>query len=90
MHELVAAAGLMAWDFFEVCARWINDPYFQYFCGETFLRHDPATDRSLMARWRDWKAESLRNQARVLSSADWSFAGDINSVRHSWHPAPAT
>ncbi|CCG42999.1 conserved hypothetical protein [Magnetospirillum molischianum DSM 120] len=25
-----------------VCDRWVCDPYFQYFCGETFFQHAPA------------------------------------------------
>lgn len=25
----------------ELCARWVENPYFQYFCGEEFFRHDP-------------------------------------------------
>ena len=25
-----------------VCARWVENPYYQYFCGEEFFRHTPA------------------------------------------------
>ena len=31
----------------ELCARWVENPYFQYFCGEEFL---PRTKRPSSAR----------------------------------------
>jgi len=35
-----------------LCARWIENPYYQYFCGElSFCRRLPF-DRSSMTRWR--------------------------------------
>ena len=30
----------------ELCARWIENPYFQYLCGEAFFRHALPLDRS--------------------------------------------
>ena len=36
----------------ELCARWVENPYFQFFCGETFFLHDMPFDRSSMTRWR--------------------------------------
>ncbi len=36
----------------EVCARWVENPYFQYLCGEEFFRHELPFDRSSMTRWR--------------------------------------
>lgn len=36
----------------EVCARWVENPYFQYFCGETFFQHDFPIERSFMTHWR--------------------------------------
>jgi len=35
-----------------VCERWIENPYFQHFCGETFFQHTLPVDRSSMTRWR--------------------------------------
>ena len=32
----------------ELCARWVENPYFQFFCGETFFRYDLPFDRSSM------------------------------------------
>ena len=36
----------------ELCARWIENPYFQFFCGEAFFRHELPLDRSSLTRWR--------------------------------------
>jgi len=35
-----------------VCERWVNDPYFQYFCGEKLFQHKLPMDKSSMTRWR--------------------------------------
>jgi IS5 family transposase len=36
----------------ELVARWVENPYFQHFCGEEFFRHEAPFDRSSMSRWR--------------------------------------
>lgn len=36
----------------QVCAAWIENPYFQAFCGETYFQHVLPLDRSSMTRWR--------------------------------------
>jgi IS5 family transposase len=41
----------------EVCARWVENPYFQYLCGEEFFCHEPPFDRSSMTRWRQRMGE---------------------------------
>jgi IS5 family transposase len=35
-----------------VVARWVENPYWQYFCGETHMQHDCPIDPSSMTRWR--------------------------------------
>lgn len=35
-----------------VCAQWLENPYFQAFCGETYFQHRLPLDRSSMTRWR--------------------------------------
>ncbi len=35
-----------------LCARWLENPYDQYFCGEQHFRRRLPLDRSSMARWR--------------------------------------
>src|SRR5436190_22951289 len=41
----------------DLCARWVENPYFQFFCGETFFRHDLPFDRSSITRWRQRTGE---------------------------------
>jgi transposase, IS5 family len=35
-----------------LCERWLENPYFQYFCGELVFRHEAQFDRSSLTRWR--------------------------------------
>jgi IS5 family transposase len=41
----------------ELCDRWIENPYFQFFCGEEFFQHQPVFDRSSLTRWRQRMGE---------------------------------
>lgn len=41
----------------ELCARWIENPYFQYLCGEEFFCHKLPFDRSSITRWRQRMGE---------------------------------
>ena len=34
----------------ELCARWVENPYFQFFCGEEFFLHELPFDRSSLTR----------------------------------------
>lgn len=40
-----------------LCERWVENPYFQYLCGEEFFRHALPFDRSSMTRWRSRMGE---------------------------------
>jgi len=35
-----------------LCARWIENPYYQFFCGEAVFRHELPFERSSLTRWR--------------------------------------
>src|SRR5712672_3809365 len=35
-----------------LCDRWVENPYFQYFCGEVVFLHEAPFDRSSLTRWR--------------------------------------
>jgi IS5 family transposase len=37
--------------------RWLENPYYQYFCGEEFFRHKLPFDRSSITRWRQRMGE---------------------------------
>ena len=36
----------------DLSARWVENPYFQLFCGEEFFQHETSFDRSSLTRWR--------------------------------------
>jgi IS5 family transposase len=36
----------------EVVARWVENPYWQFFCGFDFFQHEVPLDASTMTRWR--------------------------------------
>ena len=36
----------------QVCAAWLENPYFQAFCGADYFQHELPFDRSSMTRWR--------------------------------------
>jgi len=36
----------------EVVRRWVENPYWQFFCGEEYFRHDFPIDPSSLSRWR--------------------------------------
>jgi len=40
-----------------LCERWIENPYYQLFCGEEFFQHKLPFDRSSMTRWRQRMGE---------------------------------
>ena len=40
-----------------MCDRWIENPYFQFFCGEEFFQHRLLFDRSSLTRWRQRMGE---------------------------------
>ena len=49
LHLLKHAKGLSDE---QVCAQWVENPYFQAFCGEAWFRHRLPLDRSSMTCWR--------------------------------------
>ena len=42
-----------------VCERWVENPYYQYFCGEEFFQHKFPIQRSSMTHWRKRVGESF-------------------------------
>ena len=69
----------------ELCARWIENPYFQFFCGEEFFLHELPFDRSSMTRWRQRMGEE-RVEAlceRWLENPYFQFFCGEDFFRHS-------
>ena len=50
----------------ETVARWVENPYWQYFCGLEFFQHTLPIDPSLMTRWR--KRIGPEEMERVLKA----------------------
>src|SRR5437762_1760570 len=40
-----------------LCERWVENPYYQYLCGEEFFQHRLIFDRSSLTRWRQRMCE---------------------------------
>jgi transposase, IS5 family len=40
-----------------LCERWVENPYYQYLCGEEFFQHQLVFDRSSLTRWRQRMGE---------------------------------
>jgi IS5 family transposase len=75
-----------------VCARYLDSPYVQLFCGEAFFQHALPLDRSSMTRWRRrlgperlevLLAESLAAAQR--GGARRSGGGEAPAARHDRH-----
>src|SRR6516165_8983104 len=58
-----------------LCDRWVENPYFQYLCGEAFFQHALVFDRSSLTRWRQrmgadkLKAVMFPTDAKLLNRA---------------------
>jgi len=50
-----------------LCERWVENPYYQFFCGEEFFQHDLVFDRSSLTRWRQRMGEE-KLQALIQES----------------------
>lgn len=62
----------------EVCARWVENPYYQHFCGEIYFQHEAPFDRSSMTRWRQRLGEDKLTQ---LIEESLSVALDTGALK---------
>src|SRR6201984_1764834 len=55
----------------QLAARWVENPYFQYFCGEEFFQHPLPLERSSLSRWRqrmgEEKAQALLQESLAVA-----------------------
>jgi IS5 family transposase len=68
-----------------VCELWIENPYYQYFCGEEFFQHRLPLDRSSMSNWRHRMGEErlqalLQESLAVATRSDAMKPGDLARV----------
>lgn len=60
-----------------VCERWVHDPYFQHFTGETFFQHGLPHERSGLSHWRKRIGEKLE----VLLAESLRVAHDTGALK---------
>ena len=63
-----------------LCERWVENPYYQFFCGEEFFQHRLVFDRSSLTRWRQRMGEE-RLQALLQESL--SVATETKAIKPS-------
>ncbi len=67
----------------ELTRRWVENPYYQHFCGEEHFRHKAPFDRSSMTRWRqrmgEERLEVLLQES--LSVAIKTKAADVKDLQ---------
>jgi len=63
-----------------LCERWLENPYYQFFCGEEFFQHRLVFDRSSLTRWRQRMGEE-RLQALLQESL--SVATETKAIKPS-------
>ena len=60
-----------------VCERWVYDPYFQHFTGETFFQHSFPHERSDLSHWR----KRLGDKLDLLLAESLRVAHDSGALR---------
>src|SRR5499426_3643484 len=63
-----------------LCERWVENPYYQYFCGEEFFQHRLVFDRSSMTHWRQRMGEE---RLKVLLQESLSIAVRTKAIKPS-------
>lgn len=56
----------------ELVWAWVENPYWQHFCGETYFQHEPPIDPSSMTRWRQRVGEE---------GVEWLLTETIEAAR---------
>ncbi len=64
----------------ELCAKWVENPYYQFFCGKEFFCHELPFDRSSMTRWRQRMGE---DQIEALLAESLNVAVKLGAARPS-------
>jgi len=68
-----------------LCERWLENPYYQFFCGEEFFQHRLVFDRSSLTRWRQRMGEEklqtlLQESLSVATKTEAIKPSDLNRV----------
>jgi IS5 family transposase len=68
-----------------LCERWVENPYYQFFCGEEFFQHRLVFDRSSLTRWRQRMGEQrlqalLQESLSVATKTEAIKPTDLNRI----------
>ena len=68
-----------------LCERWVENPYYQFFCGEEFFQHRLVFDRSSLTRWRQRMGEEkltalLQESLSVATRTGAIKPADLNRI----------
>src|ERR1700746_1144888 len=68
-----------------LCERWVENPYYQFFCGEEFFQHRLVFDRSSLTRWRPRMGEEklkplLQESLSVATRTEAIKPADLNRI----------
>jgi transposase, IS5 family len=68
-----------------LCERWVENPYYQFFCGEEFFQHRLVFERSSLTRWRQRMGEErlqalLQESLSVATRTEAIKPSDLNRV----------
>jgi IS5 family transposase len=63
-----------------LCERWVENPYYQYFCGEEFFQHELVLDRSSLSNWRKRMGEE---KMKALLQESLSIATKTGAIKPS-------
>jgi IS5 family transposase len=68
-----------------LCERWVENPYYQFFCGEEFFQHKLIFDRSSLTRWRQRMGEEklqalVQESLSVATRTEALKPSDLNRV----------
>jgi transposase, IS5 family len=68
-----------------LCERWVENPYYQFFCGEEFFQHRLVFERSSLTRWRQRMGEErlqalLQESLAVATKTKAIKPSDLNRI----------
>ena len=63
-----------------LCERWVENPYYQFLCGEEFFQHKLVLDRSSLTRWRQRMGEE---KIKALLQESLSIAVKTEAIKLS-------
>ncbi len=63
-----------------LCARWVENPYYQFFCGEEFFQHALVFDRTSLTNWRKRMGEE---KMKALLQESLAVATKTGAVKPS-------